>query len=75
MRVVVVLNEHGEAAEFAADEPITLVIVDPNCPADQAYLHGGVSVGTQYVDEWISGRLIGHMHDRGPVKALPSVSE
>ncbi len=75
MRIAIVLNEHGEPALYAADEQITLLIVDPNCPKDQAYLHGGVYVGAKYVDEWISGRLIGHMHDGGPIKALSDVHE
>ena len=75
MRIAIVLNEHGEPALYAADEQITLLIVDPTCPKNQAYLHGGVYVGAKYVDEWISGRLIGHMYDREPIKALSDVHE
>jgi hypothetical protein len=56
MRIAIVLNEHGEPAEFAADGDIELPIIDPNCPTDRVYRYGSV-------DALIDGHPIGHAND------------
>ena len=63
MRIAIVLNVHGEPAEFAADGDIELLIIDPNCPADRVYRYGSVDIGADRVDALIDGYPIGHAND------------
>ena len=63
MRIVIVLNEHGEPVEFAADGEIELLIIAPNCPTDRVYRYGSVDISTDRVDALIGGHPIGHASD------------
>ena len=63
MRIAIVINEHGEPIEFAADGEIELLIIAPNCPADRVYRYGSVDIGADRVDALIDGYPIGHAND------------
>ena len=63
MRIAIVLNEHGEPAEFAADEDIEVLTIDPSGPSDRVFRYGGANVGAEHVDALIGDDPIGHIDD------------
>jgi hypothetical protein len=62
-RICIVLNEHGEFTDIAADQPLEIYVVCPHCPADRVYQYGAADFGPEHVRKLIGGFAIGHLHD------------
>ena len=62
-RVAIVLDQNGEFAGVASDEPIEFMIVAPHCPRDRVYLYESIDIGPEHVRALIGGFAVGHWAD------------